>query len=83
MIQLFELKKIIKIHSPGSVIQSDTNPITADIRGALSQEVNILIPLCLPLALPRGAELFEAKVKKLIAARLELEQKSVETLKKQ
>lgn len=32
---------------------------------------------------PRGAELFEAKVKKLIAARLELEKKSVETLKKQ
>uniref|UniRef100_H3D382 Uncharacterized protein n=1 Tax=Tetraodon nigroviridis TaxID=99883 RepID=H3D382_TETNG len=31
----------------------------------------------------RGAELFEAKVKKLVAARLELEQKSVETLKKQ
>lgn len=31
----------------------------------------------------RGAELFEAKVKKLIAARLELEKKSVETLKKQ
>ncbi|XP_034027616.1 piezo-type mechanosensitive ion channel component 2 [Thalassophryne amazonica] len=31
----------------------------------------------------RGAELFEAKVKKQIAARLELEKKSVETLKKQ
>ncbi|XP_035513016.1 piezo-type mechanosensitive ion channel component 2 [Morone saxatilis] len=31
----------------------------------------------------RGAELFEAKVKKLIAARLEMEKKSVETLKKQ
>nr|XP_049608911.1 piezo-type mechanosensitive ion channel component 2 isoform X1 [Syngnathus scovelli] len=31
----------------------------------------------------RGAELFEAKVKKQVAARLELEQKSVETLKKQ
>ncbi|XP_068607432.1 piezo-type mechanosensitive ion channel component 2 [Brachionichthys hirsutus] len=31
----------------------------------------------------RGAELFEAKVKKLIAARLEMEEKSVETLKKQ
>nr|XP_046251923.1 piezo-type mechanosensitive ion channel component 2 [Scatophagus argus] len=31
----------------------------------------------------RGAELFEAKVKKLVAARLELEKKSVETLKKQ
>ncbi|XP_048873648.1 piezo-type mechanosensitive ion channel component 2 isoform X2 [Brienomyrus brachyistius] len=31
----------------------------------------------------RGAELFEAKVKKRIAARLELEKKSVETLKKQ
>ncbi|XP_049437555.1 piezo-type mechanosensitive ion channel component 2 [Epinephelus fuscoguttatus] len=31
----------------------------------------------------RGAELFEAKVKKQIAARLEMEQKSVETLKKQ
>lgn len=32
---------------------------------------------------PRGAELFEAKVKKLVAVRLELEKKSVETLKKQ
>ena len=32
---------------------------------------------------PRGAELFEAKVKKLVAARLEMEKKSVETLKKQ
>ncbi|KAM7412257.1 hypothetical protein PAMA_021957 [Pampus argenteus] len=31
----------------------------------------------------RGAELFEAKVKKKVAARLEIEQKSVETLKKQ
>ncbi|XP_036961535.1 piezo-type mechanosensitive ion channel component 2 [Acanthopagrus latus] len=31
----------------------------------------------------RGAELFEAKVKKVIAARLEMEMKSVETLKKQ
>ncbi|XP_058500051.1 piezo-type mechanosensitive ion channel component 2 [Solea solea] len=31
----------------------------------------------------RGAELFEAKVKKLVAARLELEKKSVEALKKQ
>uniref|UniRef100_A0AAZ3P3B8 Piezo-type mechanosensitive ion channel component n=1 Tax=Oncorhynchus tshawytscha TaxID=74940 RepID=A0AAZ3P3B8_ONCTS len=31
----------------------------------------------------RGAELFEAKVKKLVAARLEMEKKSVETLKKQ
>ncbi|XP_075882351.1 piezo-type mechanosensitive ion channel component 2 [Nelusetta ayraudi] len=31
----------------------------------------------------RGAELFEAKVKKLVAVRLELEKKSVETLKKQ
>ncbi|XP_078144364.1 piezo-type mechanosensitive ion channel component 2 [Centroberyx gerrardi] len=31
----------------------------------------------------RGAELFEAKVKKQVAARLEMEQKSVETLKKQ
>ncbi|KAM9342468.1 piezo-type mechanosensitive ion channel component 2 [Pholidichthys leucotaenia] len=31
----------------------------------------------------RGAELFEAKVKKQVAARLELEKKSVETLKKQ
>ncbi|XP_066558966.1 piezo-type mechanosensitive ion channel component 2 [Amia ocellicauda] len=31
----------------------------------------------------RGAELFEAKVKKRIAARLELEKKSVETLKRQ
>ncbi|KAK7884332.1 hypothetical protein WMY93_027455 [Mugilogobius chulae] len=31
----------------------------------------------------RGAELFEAKVKKLIAARLEVEKKSVATLKKQ
>ncbi|CAL8369473.1 unnamed protein product [Lota lota] len=31
----------------------------------------------------RGAELFEAKIKKQVAARLELEQKSVETLKKQ
>ncbi|CAB1329419.1 unnamed protein product [Coregonus sp. 'balchen'] len=31
----------------------------------------------------RGAELFEAKVKKLVAARLEMERKSVETLKKQ
>nr|XP_020470497.1 piezo-type mechanosensitive ion channel component 2-like [Monopterus albus] len=31
----------------------------------------------------RGAELFEAKVKKQIAARLEMEKKSVETLKKQ
>ncbi|XP_042564868.1 piezo-type mechanosensitive ion channel component 2 [Clupea harengus] len=30
----------------------------------------------------RGAELFEAKVKKRVAARLEMEQKSVETLKK-
>ncbi|XP_056158031.1 piezo-type mechanosensitive ion channel component 2-like, partial [Lampris incognitus] len=30
----------------------------------------------------RGAELFEAKVKKQVAARLELEKKSVETLKK-
>lgn len=46
-----------------------------DTKCILSQEVN--------LALLRGAELFEAKVKKLIAARLELEQKSVETLKKQ
>lgn len=49
----------------------------------LSQEVNNSIPFCFLLALLRGAELFEAKVKKLIAARLELEQKSVETLKKQ
>jgi hypothetical protein len=32
---------------------------------------------------PRGAELLEAKIKKQVAARLELEQKSVETLKKQ
>ncbi|KAL1021410.1 hypothetical protein UPYG_G00012940 [Umbra pygmaea] len=31
----------------------------------------------------RGAELFEAKVKKRVAARLEMEKKSVETLKKQ
>ncbi|XP_028308279.1 LOW QUALITY PROTEIN: piezo-type mechanosensitive ion channel component 2 [Gouania willdenowi] len=31
----------------------------------------------------RGAELFEAKVKKQVAARLEMEKKSVETLKKQ
>ncbi|CAL8261289.1 unnamed protein product [Gadus morhua 'NCC'] len=31
----------------------------------------------------RGAELLEAKIKKQVAARLELEQKSVETLKKQ
>ncbi|KAF7209479.1 piezo-type mechanosensitive ion channel component 2-like [Nothobranchius furzeri] len=31
----------------------------------------------------RGAELFEAKVKKKIAARLEMEKKSVETLKRQ
>ncbi|XP_026188600.1 piezo-type mechanosensitive ion channel component 2 [Mastacembelus armatus] len=31
----------------------------------------------------RGAELFEARVKKQIAARLEMEKKSVETLKKQ
>ena len=31
----------------------------------------------------RGAELFEAKVKKLVAARLEMERKSVATLKKQ
>ncbi|KAM6977730.1 piezo-type mechanosensitive ion channel component 2 [Aplochiton taeniatus] len=31
----------------------------------------------------RGAELFEAKVKKGVAARLEMEKKSVETLKKQ
>ncbi|XP_074537420.1 piezo-type mechanosensitive ion channel component 2 [Halichoeres trimaculatus] len=31
----------------------------------------------------RGAELFEAKVKKMVAARLEMEKKSVETLKKQ
>ncbi|KAM6924897.1 piezo-type mechanosensitive ion channel component 2 [Xenentodon cancila] len=31
----------------------------------------------------RGAELFEAKVKKQIAARLEMEKKSVETLKRQ
>ncbi|XP_072222975.1 piezo-type mechanosensitive ion channel component 2 [Leuresthes tenuis] len=31
----------------------------------------------------RGAELFEAKVKKLVAARLEMEKKSVETLKRQ
>ncbi|KAM4738104.1 piezo-type mechanosensitive ion channel component 2 [Anableps anableps] len=31
----------------------------------------------------RGAELFEAKVKKLVAARLEMEQKSVEALKRQ
>ncbi|XP_072304739.1 piezo-type mechanosensitive ion channel component 2 [Eucyclogobius newberryi] len=31
----------------------------------------------------RGAELFEAKVKKLVAARLEVEKKSVVTLKKQ
>ncbi|KAK0137757.1 Piezo-type mechanosensitive ion channel component 2 [Merluccius polli] len=31
----------------------------------------------------RGAELFEAKIKKQVAARLELEEKSVETLKKQ
>ncbi|KAL4646317.1 piezo-type mechanosensitive ion channel component 2-like [Arapaima gigas] len=31
----------------------------------------------------RGAELFESKVKKRIAARLEMEKKSVETLKKQ
>ncbi|XP_024915441.1 piezo-type mechanosensitive ion channel component 2 [Cynoglossus semilaevis] len=31
----------------------------------------------------RGAELFEAKVKKLVAARLEMEKKSVEALKKQ
>ncbi|KAG7219856.1 hypothetical protein INR49_018813, partial [Caranx melampygus] len=31
----------------------------------------------------RGAELFEAKLKKLVEARLELENKSVETLKKQ
>ncbi|XP_028266562.1 piezo-type mechanosensitive ion channel component 2 [Parambassis ranga] len=31
----------------------------------------------------RGAELFEAKVKKLVAARLEMEKKSVQTLKKQ
>lgn len=31
----------------------------------------------------RGAELFEAKVKKRVAARLELEKKSVELLKKQ
>ncbi|XP_041654339.1 piezo-type mechanosensitive ion channel component 2 [Cheilinus undulatus] len=31
----------------------------------------------------RGAELFEAKVKKMVAARLEMEEKSVETLKKQ
>lgn len=36
-----------------------------------------------PLALLRGAELFEAKVKKLVAARLELEKKSVEALKKE
>ena len=35
-----------------------------------------------PLPL-RGAELFEAKVKKLVAARLEMEKKSVQTLKKQ
>lgn len=34
-------------------------------------------------SLLRGAELFEAKVKKVVAARLELEMKSVETLKKQ
>ncbi|XP_043986054.1 piezo-type mechanosensitive ion channel component 2 [Gambusia affinis] len=31
----------------------------------------------------RGAELFEAKVKKLVAARLEMEKKSVEALKRQ
>ncbi|KAG7245637.1 hypothetical protein CRUP_001231, partial [Coryphaenoides rupestris] len=30
----------------------------------------------------RGAELFEAKIKKQVAVRLELEKKSVETLKK-
>lgn len=41
------------------------------------------MPFCCSFTPLRGAELFEAKVKKLVAARLELEQKSVETLKKQ
>lgn len=54
-----------------------------DTKCTLSQHVNNLIPFFSPLALLRGAELLDAKVKKLIAARLELEQKSVETLKKQ
>lgn len=33
----FEFKKTIKIHSPDSVIQNDTNPIAAT-KGTLSQE---------------------------------------------
>lgn len=64
-------------------MHSLVNEINPSLQNSKARKSKMLMPFCCSFTPLRGAELFEAKVKKLVAARLELEQKSVETLKKQ
>ncbi len=71
-------KKRFTEHQTGRIVK--TQAAVIKWTDSANNNLNHAPYLSLPL---RGAELFEAKVKKLIAARLEMEKKSVETLKKQ